>query len=368
MIKDRKQKAEALAYISSKGWFPQLEVVITPSASTSNTNKSITDLDVLALIPDDFIGYRKLIIDCKTRKNESPINRALWLRGLMDRYNAENGICILNKNIERDHRLAATDLNVLLLHEADFPQFIRSSSGFFSNTDSFIADITNWDKYLDIAQRNKALAPAISFSTSEYWMCKTPTEAVRKSIATVRQIKGELDPRKNEHVSIVCDLASLFMVALNSVVVKIFTSFFQPEQRDDLEAPLLMLLYGGRETYRLLNHYRKMIKIGDDPVNEDLALPQWEKFIQLTRQMLDSPCEAQYSPLLLRELSLGYLTDHPISPYAQKLASRYPHAAKFALLGAEYLCKSSGLQREFGESISNNLLSLSVKQPPLSAK
>ncbi len=99
MIKDRAQKATALRYIVAKRWFPQLEIDVLPKISTSTKNKLITDIDVLGSVPDEFLGYRAFLFDCKSGKNESPINRTLWLRGLMDRVHATRGLLILSDKI-----------------------------------------------------------------------------------------------------------------------------------------------------------------------------------------------------------------------------------------------------------------------------
>jgi len=81
LVKDRAQKASALRYIVAKRWFPQLEIDVLPKISTTK-NKLITDIDVLGSVPDEFLGYRAFLFDCKSGR-ESPINfhckrRRVW--------------------------------------------------------------------------------------------------------------------------------------------------------------------------------------------------------------------------------------------------------------------------------------------------
>ena len=97
-MKDRDQKAKALAYSVSKRWFPQLEVDVQAPHAVARKSALITDLDVFAAVPDDFVGFRHVVFDCKTLARESPVNRTLWLRGVLDRTNADYGFCILKKN------------------------------------------------------------------------------------------------------------------------------------------------------------------------------------------------------------------------------------------------------------------------------
>jgi len=358
MIKDRRQKADALNYIVSRLWFPQLELEICPSSATSYKNKSITDIDVLAMVTDDFLGYRSFIIDCKTRKNESPINRALWLRGLMDRFGAERGMCIIKKNIERDHRITAMELGIQLLHEDDFINYTNTCKGKIDTSKSCLANIDNWDKFSDLEKIHLQLEPAIKFSKATYWSCQSSADAVRRSIAALMQVKKELDPEKNDHIAITIDITSLFLLALNRMSMKIFTSFFQPKNKEDLEHPLLMLIYGGRETYRLLNHYRKMVRVGTETVKDDLKPPEWNKFIQLTRHILDDPLESLKAPVLLREIAMAYLSNQQDLSFAKELIKTHPQTAKFALLSVEYLTRASGLPTDFEKKITNLLLQI----------
>src|SRR5215475_6777392 len=105
MLKDRDQKQQVLNLSVANRWFPQLEVDVQPVRAVRERVPTVTDLDVLASIPDQFSGYRTVIFDCKTKARESPINRALWMSGLLERLNADQGICVLKKDaIELDHR------------------------------------------------------------------------------------------------------------------------------------------------------------------------------------------------------------------------------------------------------------------------
>ena len=62
-MKDRDQKAKALAYSVSKRWFPQLEVDVQAPHAVARKTALITDLDVFAAVPDDFVGRGSAIGD-----------------------------------------------------------------------------------------------------------------------------------------------------------------------------------------------------------------------------------------------------------------------------------------------------------------
>ncbi|MFS6757968.1 hypothetical protein, partial [Staphylococcus aureus] len=97
MIKDRDQKGKALQFCLTHRWFPQLELEVAAGAALASKIAAVTDLDVYASIPDQFVGYRSVVFDCKTKAKESAVNRALWLMGVMERMDADQGFCILKR-------------------------------------------------------------------------------------------------------------------------------------------------------------------------------------------------------------------------------------------------------------------------------
>jgi len=91
-----------------------------------------------------------------------------------------------------------------------------------------------WEEFFNIPSKFSSLKPAVDFSRSGFWMCKTEAEACRKTIAGTVSLASELDPAKQTHIAVVADLAALFMHATARLVSKIFASYLQPERREDL--------------------------------------------------------------------------------------------------------------------------------------
>jgi hypothetical protein len=260
-MKDREQKAKALRYSISKGWFPQLEVNVHPPKALSKTVTLMTDIDVFASMPDDFNGYRNIVFDCKTGVKESAVNRALWLRGVLDRMHAEQGVCILRKNIiELDHKLVATKMGIILLAENEFDIFARSTSNRYDEKLGYVADIEAWEKLFGLREKYPSLAPAIDFTRSLYWMLDDAADACRKTLVVINEIRPELDPAKVEHLAIAFDLASLFARALAMLSVTVFKAYLHPKKQADLEEAMKVLLYGGRESYDHRNQLYRMLK------------------------------------------------------------------------------------------------------------
>ncbi len=401
MIQDREQKKAALRYAVAKRWFPQLELEVSTYITLSRTPTNITDIDVFAAVPDEFVGFRSIVIDCKTRKGESPINRAMWQKGLITRLGADGGICVLRvPRIVADHRYTAAQFGVALVAESEFEAFASATAPLYKLPVGAIANLDLWEKYFAISKQFPALAQAIQFSRSSYWMSDGPAEACIRTIFLLTALRAELDPERPEHLAVVADIAALFLHALARIVVRIFAAYLQPGSREDLSTALLMFLYGGRNSYDHLNRIRRMLaqpkarhadpepppsdlfvtdesrEVARDqnPGNgqqlqtgqRDLSLPEWSRFVELVRQMLDAPIEVNRSPLLMREIgwaALGGVREisDGVSSFSQDLALASPQGARFAVLGLTYLCRAAILPRDFIDAIGGRLLAAQVK-------
>lgn len=402
-MQDRTQKNAALRYVVAKRWLPQLELDVSTYITIAKTATSITDIDVFASVPDDFVGFRSVVIDCKTKKGESPISRALWQKGLMERLGADRGVCVLRiRKIEADHRYTAAQLGVTLLAESEFAAYAGATAVDYSTALGAIAEIDRWDAFFGIGSRFQKLEPAIKFSRSGFWMSETAAEACTRTIILASALRPELDPERPEHVAIVADLTALLLHALARIVVSIFAAYLQPGQQTDLSRALRYFLYGGKSAYDHLNRIKRMIvesraatgiggtareappafsermpsdratntrstaRSPQDAAVRDLQLPEWDRFVELVRQLLDAPLEVSRAPLLLREIgwaALGTSTGGTdgVTAYARTLALASPQGARFAVLGLDYLSRAAKLPKEFNDVITARLLSAQSK-------
>ena len=364
MIKDRDQKHKALRLSVANRWFPQLEVDVQPGRAVRENAPLVTDLDVLSSFPDQFKGFRSVIFDCKTKAKESPVNRALWLAGVLERLSADQGFCILKKEqIQFDHCLMATRLNVVLLTEEEFDMYGKLTCPRYAEPVGNVGNINIWDQLFAIPSKFPKLEPALTFTRSTFWMIDDAAEACRKSLACLRGLHPEMDPSHPEHLAIFFDLCAVFARALAVVVCQIFKSYLLPANEADLAEALLVMLYGGREAYEHRNELFKLLKSkGANQTPIDLSLPEWDRFLQLVRQCLDAPFELQRSPLILREAGFSLIAGDSEREFARTLCGESSQGARFALLIPTYLARAAKLPPEFGKTADDILLPLiSVK-------
>lgn len=361
MMKDRDQKSMALQFSVARRWFPQLEVDIEPGKGISKTNTYVTDVDVLSSIPDEFKGFRRVAFDCKTKAKESPINRALWLSGLLTRIEADQGFCILKKtSLEPDHCLMADRLNIVLLSESDFELYSSATGGDLGESISHAATIDLWDRYLSISGKYQMLQPACRFLNSTFWTFDDAAEACRRCITILRKTAPELDPNKEEHVALFFNFCALFGLSLSIVICRLFKVYLHPSSSAALSDALLAMLYGGRSAYKYRSDvFRALNSHADEGTKSELVLPEWERLMQLVRQLLDAPFAVQNTPLLLREVGFSLLTPGGINQdFAKVLSKESPHAVRFSLMMSDYLSKAAQLPREFSDIADKQLLGL----------
>jgi len=361
MIKDRDQKGKALKFCLAHRWFPQLELEVAASSTIASKVSNITDLDVFASIPDQFVGYRSAVFDCKTKAKESAVNRALWLTGVMGRMGADQGFCILKKggSIDMDHRLMAGKRGVILLSEDEFDLYAKVVNGPASTTASHTGQIDSWDKFNNISSQFYKLRSGVIYARATYWMIEDTTEACRKTLAMLRSLSTELDPVQASHRALFMDLCALFSRSVALIVNQIFKAYLHPASSSDLSEALLTMLYGGRDAYQHRNELYKIIKARDDEASlQNLSLPEWDKFLHLFRQLLDAPAAVQNIPLILREIGFAILNGSSDFAFAKLLCIESPQAAKFGLFITDYLVKAARLPSEFGVLSDNVLINL----------
>jgi hypothetical protein len=339
-----------------------MEVDIFFKEGVSKSRKLITDIDVIGLCPSPFGTLSTVLGDCKTLKSQSPITRALWMKGLMELLGATQGIIVLQKdNIENDHKLAANELHVALLSDKDFDTYVKSTSKNFRDVQSALILGDNWDIYFGISAKFPALKDACEYSKSGFWNEKNSHVRLRHSIAAIRTVKSELNPANPLHIALLLDLISLFAISLNEIVSSVFKQYLVPLDKDQLSEDLRVLIWGGAENYSYWSKLRNIITQLGGHAESELSLPEWNVFLQLIRNCLEEPFSTAFVPLILKEIAFEYLSDEILRTtftYSKELATQNLHAAKFGILIVEYLCKATKIPPEFSEIIVKRLLEI----------
>lgn len=362
MMKDKYQKQKLLQYFLSKDWYPQLEVDVVYNGGTSAKPKLITDIDVLAMAIGQNGILSVVIGDCKTLKNQSPINRAFWIKGVMSLFHSSIGIVLLSKDIEGEHKLLANDIGVDLLSENDFKIYSTATGSPNSVATSAIVNFDSWDKYFDLPNRFPNLQLLYTYCRSGYWNEIDFGVKLRHCIGRLRHVRQELNPDNNMAMFLFLELASLFSISINELAIKIFNKFLWPKDKETLDRELKILLWGGYENYTFWNELRNRLVSSSQNESTDLSLPEWSTFVNLIRTCLERPLSTSATPLILKELAFTFLSDQLVIDgnynYLEVLVRRDPDAARSAVMIIDYLVKCARLPSEFSSVTTSTLMKL----------
>ncbi|WP_147447330.1 hypothetical protein [Corallococcus sp. CA054B] len=369
MLKDRAQKEALYRHFRSQGWMAQLEVPVVPDGAVSRHAAPVTDIDVLGIRPSSELRWRYVIGDCKTRKKESPVNRVLWASGLMDAFGATTGVVLLkrepNSRIERDHKLFADERRILLLEEDEFSDYDKaivypSGSNSFPESTELIEELR--DK---TAEKFPQLREYLRWVFSDAWATTDHAMLLRMTLGKARDIRGEIDPRRTDHLALALEGASSFAVPFATLVGTIFRRHIKPTERTDLDEAARMIIWGGREQYDFYNRMRsELAQAKGSKTQAPLGLPEWDRFLELLRTMLEAPHYAFQCPQALRcaslhvlsgnEKILNTISDKTLLHLAMKIAAYFTRAVGYPLDTSTHL--SSVFKKRIDEVINKTPL------------
>ena len=347
-MKDRSLKDRLVQHYWSQKWYVQPEVPVYYPQGLSGKTKLVTDVDVLALRPTSDLRWEKVLGDCKAIRNISPVNRALWIRGLMDYTDARSGLVLLSReaDIETDHRLLAASLGVTLAG-VDELDVLDQAVVYPRGSQDVKVDSISLLHFQQTAKRFPRTAESISFLHSSALYDRPFGALIRKTMGELRSLAKELDPNQEYHVALALEAAGVLALGIAECVGVVFHTYLHPQSKDLLDSTLRVLIWEGRERYEQMRKLRAELleqKGVRTIANEDVLLPLWDKFIELVRSMLDHPRAAFEVPWHLRRAAVGIL--RPDSGQFPLSRNDLP-AVKFAFLVADYVSRAAGFHSGF---------------------
>lgn len=353
-MKDAPLKSMLFKHFWAQRFFVQAEVDIFPVGGASRTRKAITDIDVYALRPAPGLTFERVLGDCKTLKSQSPVQRSLWVAGLMKLLGAHSGVIVLTASggIEQDHKLTADELGVTLLSADDFPTFDKALLPPLGSSEVTV-EPSDIEKIHSVHNQFPTLSPLCEYLSSTAWQEPTFGSQIRHILGILRSLKAEFDPKRTDHEALLCDTAAVFAVGLAECAGRIFNQYLHPAKKTDLADSLKALLWGGRESYEAYQSIRaKLVAsrgLRAELFDDDPGLPEWNSFVQLVRHYLEAPATAFQVPWLLRAHANALLKDElfnsiPVTRSDMTLL-------KLAMFTLDYVCRAAGVPKDFADLV-----------------
>ena len=358
-MKDAPLKSMLFKHFWAQRFFVQAEVDIFPIGGVSRSRKAITDIDVYALRPSRALTFERVLGDCKTLKAQSPVQRSLWVAGLMKLLGAHGGVIVLSApgGIEQDHKLTADELGVTLLSVEDFPTFDKALLPPFGSS-GITVEPSDVEKIHNVYKQFPTLQSLCDYLTSTAWQEPSFGALIRHVLGSLRSVKGEFDPKRIDHEALLCDTAAVFSMGLAECAGRVFNQYLHPAKKAELTDSLKALLWGGRESYDAYQSIRtKLVAsrgLRADPSDDDPGLPEWNGFVQLVRQYLETPATAFHVPWLLRAHAVALLKGE--SAESLPLTRSDLHLLKLAMFTLDYVCRAAGVPRDFTDLVTLPLI------------
>jgi len=345
--KDRFQKEKAIRYCLANGFIPYLEVKVGNIKELSTAQTDLTDIDVLGIEVERHGRVRRVIFDCKTLKT-SPINRAFWAAGLMKYISSNEAFVILTQKATHAHQISADAIGVHLFSEDLFDGFAKASSIEYLNKASYASNINNWHQYYTYFGTHKQFQELGNYINCQVPLANEYSKALRGVIAKMKLVKGEINPSKNQHMSIYASAVLSLCYILSPLASQLSKVSDPSGTKENFEEILRYYIWEGKDNYALRKgiHELATAKSEQDPGEFELA--NWQEFVELVRLILDAPTHISLCCIPLREISLRYLCD--VNELAdQVIAQRITASSRvrqFIFRASSYLVTAVGLPKD----------------------
>jgi hypothetical protein len=369
-MKDADLKESLFKHYWAQGCFVQPEVDIHYQEAIDGSPKAVTDVDVFALRPHPDLYFERIVGDCKSQKNMSPVNRVLWVRGLMEFLGAKTGCVLMGQGtrIEGDHKLTANSLGITLLNQNDFRVYDRCMI-YPGGSERIIMSTTDIIVLKSLPVRFPRLSRLTLYIYRDAWREEGPSKLIRHCLAAMRATRGEFDPGRFEHVALVCDAAAVFSIGVAEIAGRIFQQYLHPEDKALLSDSLKVMLWGGRDAYNYYTRlHKKLVDLhngagGDE--QDTLELPEWNLFVQLIRNILEYPTAAFRMPQLLRRMACDILRNSLI---LDDVTIADIVSLKIAMLTLSYFIKASDIPVQFDKFLVDHLVGIQSRLAVLASK
>ena len=178
------------------------------------------------------------------------------------------------------------------------------------------------------------------------WAITDHPALLRRLLGRARDIRGEIDPRRNDHMAVILEAAAAFAIPFASLVGEVFRGFLKPDQRETLEDAVRMIVWGGREQYDFYNTLRRqVIAAKGSEIKDPLALPAWDQFLELLRAYLEAPHLSFQTPQVLRSAAMATISGQSSDTLARVHDRQLLHLALRLVL---YLCQLQSFRLMLG--------------------
>lgn len=315
MNKDFALKIRLSNILWSLGYYTRLEVKLAEYGSTRGIPLELTDLDVLGIrISPDFV-FDYIVADCTSNKDviKSPIQRAFWLKGVMDLFGSSRGYLAVDtrNSIPESQRRVSAKLGVTILNEENLCNLEKRTLD--SDTGKLkLGQAGSWLYHeRNLATLRKELDPLLRFRKHDYWINEHYQNIVT-ILTALPKYNNLMEENNRFHKALVIDLMSLLSLSLLHMGRFVFQT--NPE---NAKQELRAYVYGGYRELKMregiVQNIRKLVESSQQQrslFDSDIKLdPEYlPRLFDLVFRWINKPADAaqilRYLQVVLFEKTL----------------------------------------------------------------
>lgn len=198
------------------GFYTRLEVKLAEYSLKDSSTLELTDIDVLGIRTHSDLASEIIVGDCTTHKVviRSPIQRAFWLKGVMDFFGAKKGyLCIgSDRSIAENQRVVSSELGITILN---MPNLTNLENRYESVTPSLSFSTKESWQYFEgnLTTLPNVLSPILEFRKHKYWL--TPHhDRIHALISIVEGNKNQFHSPSRFIKTLLLDMLTLFSISI----------------------------------------------------------------------------------------------------------------------------------------------------------
>lgn len=314
-VKDLPLKLRIKRILEVQGYHCPLEVVLShfESQDTKQDPKRIllTDIDVLGIRFEPDLRQTIIIADCKSGK-ESEANRIFWLRGVMDFFQAQEGIFV-KPQMHAQTRALAPKLGIRVLDEKGLETLEKGLELDSSHVNA--NDVTIYEKMSSLwgirvepeqkpTEKELALKSVYQYLQYNYWMVDDYVN-IQTIIDRFAKIKADiiLDDLKSKF------LAFVGLQRLSLSIIKV-SGFVAARDLNDVRRQLRTALFGGpqraRTSMKIIEYLDRLSEYSRIGEKLELDPPYFDELVEVVNRII---LNSGHATKILRHLDV-ILTEH----------------------------------------------------------
>ena len=352
--KDRFQKELAVRYCLAVGSIPFVEVITKSTSTLTQHVEVLTDLDVVGLETNADGSQTRTFFDCKSGSRMSAINRALWAAGVLAYTDYDRAHVILKKTPVLNHRLSALSIGVDLHDETSFRALGSVFDPAFPSDRYYQSSLTRWDALSDAYAKYGWSTRLRDIVGSDVPLTHDPARTFRRILSALKEVRGELDPGKSEHVGLFFDVLASVMVLWARIGGDIGRFYMPGMPKAEFESVLRFYMWGGRDAHKLMQQLRG---VKDQKDANSFELPAWPALVKFAGLTVGAPTGSLAGAHAFREMALRAVSESAPDK-DEELALRFrtnKRLLQFTLSTADYIVAACGLPMDFSKLATSQL-------------